>query len=167
MSYFSPRSTWLSLVEETSALFPKNEEASTKPDFTPVSEQTLPGKSIDPGAYLYAEGWDPTHEILEDTIHLAQSQKDAANALFYYCQARHIAKTMADEKNRSSYVLTWLELDKIIAEIHILLGNFDSSELYAREGLDTIRHNKFTSEWDPLITKMALQFFNLLGRSEI
>jgi hypothetical protein len=73
-----------------------------------------------------------------------------------------VAKTMVERWGQEGFLVSWLETDRIIAEIHALIGNAESCATYAREGLDTIKRNKFDASMDLRITKLAVRFFKLL-----
>jgi hypothetical protein len=75
-----------------------------------------------------------------------------------------VAKTLVERWGKSAYLLAWLETDRIIAEIHQLIGQNESCAIYAKEGLDTIKKNRFDASMDLRITKLAIRFFKLLGQ---
>jgi hypothetical protein len=85
-------------------------------------------------------------------------------ALAQYCHARHVAKTLVERWGQGGYLLAWLETDRVIAEIHQLIGQQESCAVYAKEGLDTIKKNRFDASMDLRITKLAIRFFKLLGQ---
>ncbi len=186
MSYFSSRSTWLGLVEFTSPYrYPMDERAGTSEDYTPClpasKTPTLDSHSKDSNdspeqldtlkelrhrLVFYHNQWDFAAELLESNLKLARLQKDDQEALLHYCHARHIAKTLTERMAKTEFLPQWLEIDLIIAEIHQDLGNTESCRLYAQEGLDTIKRNKFPSILDLQITHMAIRFVELVGRQD-
>lgn len=192
MAYFSSKSTWLSLVEGTEAWangdgsplslqdyrpgipFPgaaetspglREEEADAHDFDAPADpEQLRLTRELRHRLFFQHREWEFGPALLGDLLALAKSESDAEEALAYYCQARHVAKTLVEECDRPEYLSSWLETDRVIAELHHLRGNFDSCAMYAREGLETIKKNKFAPEMDMRITRLAIRFFQLLGR---
>lgn len=212
MSYFSSKSTWLSLVDMAEAggsASARSEIPSPDAEGTGIHEPMLDGISLsfedfrpvfpalDPDAgtqaqagdapfpspisqedldymritrdlrhrlFFHFKEWEFGPALLEDHIRLAQSESDPEEALANYCHARHVAVTLVNRNSQINYLLAWLEADRVIAEIHNLLGNYESCALYAKEGLDTIKKNKFPATLDMRITKLTIGFFNLLGR---
>jgi hypothetical protein len=209
MSYFSPKSNWLSLVE---AAQPTGSEAA-HPDADPVPaldglalsfEDFRPcfpaagtrlggprdgdvspdapaaqdiGKVADTAEdldylritmelrhklFFHFKEWEFGPALLEDHLRLAQAQTVPEEALAHYCQARHVAVTMVDKHDQPTYRLAWIEADRVIAEIHDLIGNSESCALYAKEGLQAIKQGKFSGDYDMRITKLAVRFLNLL-----
>jgi hypothetical protein len=112
--------------------------------------------------FFHFKEWEFGPALLEDHLRLAQAQTDAEEALVHYCHARHVAVTLVDRHNQPSYRLAWIEADRVIAEIHDLIGNTESCALYAKEGLHAIKQGKFTADYDMRITKLAVRFLKLL-----
>jgi hypothetical protein len=56
------------------------------------------------------------------------------------------------------------DVNLVLAEIHDLLGQSEKTVFYAREGLMALKGGRFDSALDPFITKLAVRFWNLLGR---
>lgn len=205
MSYFSSKSTWLSLVDAAQLA---GAEAS-KPESIPLDGLALSfedyrpcfpaegasigfsgapasgGPACDPAdgrvpdtaedldyvritldlrhrMFFHYKEWEFGPALLEDHLRLAQAQTDPEDALAHYCHARHVAVTLVDRHDQPSYRLAWIEADRVIAEIHALIGNTESCALYAKEGLNTIKAGKFTADYDMRITKLAVRFLNLL-----
>jgi hypothetical protein len=202
MSYFSSKSTWLSLVDTADT---GNSQAKQKSDsesqvlaesgldgitlscedFTPcfptseensVESESTTAMSTEDFDYLritrdlrhrlffHFKEWEFGPALLEDHIRLAQAETNPEEALVHYCHARHVAVTLVNRTSLPIYILAMLDADRIIAEIHNLIGNHESCELYAKEGLHTIKKNKFDASLDMRITKLTIRFFNLLGR---
>ncbi len=115
--------------------------------------------------FFHFKEWEFGPALLEDHLRLAQAQTDPEEALAQYCQARHVAVTLVEKYAQGNFRLAWIEADRIIAEIHNLIGNDDSCTMYAREGLDAIKSGKFSSSLDMRITKLTVRFLNLLGRA--
>jgi hypothetical protein len=172
MSYFSSKSTWLSLVDfaepENSPEFPASETGST------VLEKALPmtpedydymriTRDLRHRLFFHFKEWEFGPALLEDHINLAQSESDSEEALAHYCHARHVAVTLVKRNAQPFYLMAVLETNHIIAGIHKNLGNIDSCALYAREGLNTIKKNKFAPSLDMQITKLTFQFTEMLG----
>jgi hypothetical protein len=114
--------------------------------------------------FFHFKEWEFGPALLQDHIRLAQAESNPEEALVHYCHARHVAQTLVKRNNQPTYILAFLEADRIIAEIHNLIGNHESCALYAKEGLNTIKKNKFSAALDMRITKLTVGFFNLLGR---
>ncbi|MEO7424149.1 MAG: hypothetical protein ABI036_03115, partial [Fibrobacteria bacterium] len=114
--------------------------------------------------FFHFREWEFGPALLEDHLRLAQAQTDPEEALAQYCHARHVAVTLVHKYDQETYRLAWIEADRVIAEIHNLIGNDESCTLYAREGLDAIKGGKFSSYLDMRITKLTVRFLNLLGR---
>jgi hypothetical protein len=199
MSYFSSKSTWLSLVD-TPATPAGEARISDSPapaldglslsfeDFRPC----LPAQSGDASPrdftaagngssdtaedldylritlelrhrlFFHFKEWEFGPALLEDHMRLAQAQTDPEEALFHYCQARHVAVTLIDKCGQPEFRLAWIETDRIIAEVHALIGNTESCRVYAKEGLEAIKGGKWESDMDMRITKLAVRFLNLL-----
>lgn len=113
--------------------------------------------------FFHFKEWEFGPALLEDHLRLAQAQTDPEAALAHYCQARHVAVTLVDKHDQPSYRLAWIEADRVIAEIHALIGNLESCTMYAKEGLQAIKNGKFTADHDMRITKLTIRFLNLLG----
>jgi hypothetical protein len=112
--------------------------------------------------FFHFKEWEFGPALLEDHLRLAQAQTDPEDALAHYCHARHVAVTLVDRHDQPSYRLAWIEANRVIAEIHALIGNCESCAMYAREGLQAIKSGKFTADYDMRITKLAVRFLNLL-----
>ena len=199
MSYFSSKSTWLSLVDAAGT--PSDEggiPGSHAPgldglslsfeDFRPCHpaqsgdaphrDFTAAGNGSSDTAedldylritlelrhrlFFHFKEWEFGPALLEDHMRLAQAQTDPEEALAHYCQARHVAVTLVEKCGQSEFRLAWIETDRIIAEVHALIGNTESSRVYAKEGLEAIKGGKWESAMDMRITKMAIRFLNLL-----
>lgn len=201
MAYFSPRSTWLSLVDGSGS--PGSErprpDADTPLDGLSLSFEDfrpcLPADGDGPDSdasnaaregvsdtaedldylritlelrhrlFFHFKEWEFGPALLEDHLRLARAQTDPEEALAHYCQARYVAVTLVDKYARESFRLAWIEADRVIAEIHNLIGNDDSCAVYAREGLEAIKSGRFSSSLDMRVTKLTVRFLNLLGRS--
>jgi hypothetical protein len=184
MAYFSPKSTWLSLVEGQENPVPAADPALSFEDYRPCFPG-LGGHDEDEGPSIVAEDtesvritrdlrhrlffhfkeWEFGPGLLEDNLRLAQAQSTPEEALLHYCHARFVAKTLVERWDRKEFLLAWLETDRIIAEVHQLIGQQESCALYAREGLETIKGNRFEAGMDLRITKLAIRFFKLLGNN--
>jgi hypothetical protein len=112
--------------------------------------------------FFHFKEWEFGPALLEDQLRLAQAQTDPEEALVHYCHARHVAVTLVDKHDQPNYRLAWIEADRVIAEIHDLIGNVESREMYAKEGLLAIKQGKFTADYDMRITKLAVRFLKLL-----
>ncbi len=112
--------------------------------------------------FFHFKEWEFGPALLEDHMRLAQAQTDPEEALVHYCQARHVAVTLVDKCGQPEFRLAWIETDRIIAEVHALIGNTESCRVYAKEGLETIKGGKWESDMDMRITKLAIRFLNLL-----
>ncbi|MDQ3000061.1 MAG: hypothetical protein M3Y08_02190 [Fibrobacterota bacterium] len=199
MSYFSSKSTWLSLVDSAGTL-PREAQIPGSPapaldglslsfeDFRPC----LPAQSGDASPrdftaagngssdttedldylritlelrhrlFFHFKEWEFGPALLEDHMRLAQTQTDPEEALVYYCQARHVAVTLVEKCGQSEFRLAWIETDRIISEVHALIGNTESSRVYAKAGLEAIKGGRWESDMDMRITKLAVRFLNLL-----
>lgn len=208
MSYFSSKSTWLSLVDaahlsqSAGTEVPKYEsipldgQALSFEDYRPCfpaegasigssGAPALGGSAADPAdgrvpdtaedldyvritldlrhrMFFHFKEWEFGPALLEDHLRLAQAQTDPEDALAHYCHARHVAVTLVEKYGQPAYRLAWIEADRVIAEIHALIGNTESCALYAKEGLNAIKAGKFTADYDMRITKLAVRFLNLL-----
>ena len=202
MSYFSPKSTWLSLVD---AGKPPRDTASLRidsvhgrgpdgfalpdPDFvavpalasgsaaaTPLSEDGFMGAAesaedldhlritidLRHKLFFHFREWEFGPALLEDHVRMARAQTDPEEALAEYCLARHVAVTLVGKLGQEEQRLAWIEVDRVIAEIEVLIGNLDSAAVYAREGLKAIKNGRFGAEHDMRITRLAIRFLNLL-----
>lgn len=187
MAYFSPKSTWLSLVDgqENPPLRPRDrdDKALAFEDYRPcfpglgghdeseplafVAEDTESlriTQELRHRLFFHFKEWEFGPALLEDHLKLAQAQCIPEEALAQYCHARHVAKTLVERWGQGGYLMAWLETDRIIAEIHQLIGQNESCAVYAREGLETIKKNRFDASMDLRITKLAIRFFKLLGQ---
>ncbi|MEO6094313.1 MAG: hypothetical protein ABIW76_01080 [Fibrobacteria bacterium] len=209
MSYFSSKSTWLSLVDSVQTSRSEAEKSDAQPldgltlsfeDFRPCfpadgagigasrtgdatdasAGKAKIGETADPQdtaedldylritmelrhrLFFHFKEWEFGPALLEDQLRLAQAQTDPEEALVHYCQARHVAVTLVDKHDQPGYRLAWIEADRVIAEIHDLIGNIESREMYAKEGLQAIKQGKFTADYDMRITKLAVRFLKLL-----
>lgn len=193
MSYFSSKSTWLSLVdapgptgagesladapapglgeltlsfEDFRPCFPAGGEGPVSGDGSAETAEDLDylriTKDLRHRLFFHFKEWEFGPGLLEDYLRLAQAQSDPEEALFHYCQARHVAVTLVEKCDQPSFRLAWIEADRVIAEIHDLVGNGESCAVYAREGLDAIKNGKFDASLDMRITKLAIRFLNLL-----
>jgi hypothetical protein len=205
MSYFSPKSTWLSLVD--SGRTPR-EPASTRldgnhssgpdgfalpnPDFVPVAPPAggdAAGRVASPLAeegylgasenaedldhlritidlrhklFFHFREWEFGPALLEDHLRMAKAQTDPEEAAAEYCLARHVAVTLVGKLGQEEHRLAWIEIDRVIAEIQILIGNLETAAVYAREGLKAIKNGRFGADHDMRITRLAIRFLNLL-----
>lgn len=181
MSYFSPKSTWLSLVEGQENPLPSKDDVLSFEDYRPCfpglgghDEEESPSlvaedtesirvtRELRHRLFFQFKEWEFGPGLFEDTLKLAQAQGDPEEALFWYCHARVVAKTLVERWNQEGFLLAWLETDRVIAEVHHLLGRTESCAMYAKEGLDTIKKNRFDSSMEMRITKLAVRFFKLL-----
>ena len=112
--------------------------------------------------FFHFKEWEFGPALFEDHLRLARAQNDPEEALFHYFQARHVAVTLVGKLDQEDYRLAWIETDRVIAEIHALVGNADSSAVYAREGLKAIKNGHFAADHDMRVTKLAVRFLNLL-----
>jgi hypothetical protein len=201
MSYFSSKSTWLSLVD---AGKPARDSASIRPegpsisgpqgfalpetDFVPVAASAAEAaRGAFPAAreggaaetaedldhlritidlrhklFFHFREWEFGPALLEDHLRMAKAQTDPEEAASEYCLARHVAVTLVEKLGREEHRLAWIEIDRVIAEIHVLIGNLESAAVYAREGLKAIKNGRFGADHDMRITKLAIRFLNLL-----
>lgn len=184
MSYFSSKSTWLSLVEAQESPVRAHDGKSLsfedyRPCFPGLGEDAENVGGIhgaeDPESlritrdlrhrlFFHFKEWEFGPGLLEDNLRLAQAQSNPEEALAHYCHARHVAKTLVEKCGQEEFLMAWLETDRIIAEVHHLIGQLESCAVYAQEGLDTIRKNRFDASMDLRITKLAIRFFKLLGK---
>lgn len=185
MAYFSPKSTWLSLVEGQENPPPVNDgRALAFEDYRPcfpglggheegesmaiVAEDTESiriTRELRHKLFFHFKEWEFGPGLFEDNLRLAQAQTNPEEALAHYCHARMVAKTLVERWGQAGFLLAWLETDRIIAEIHQLIGQQESCAIYAKEGLDTIKRNRFDNSMDLRITKLAIRFFKLLGQN--
>ena len=177
MSYFSSKSTWLSLVdtaEAKKASVPRSEitnpdavVSSTSADWTAMTAEDYDYlrivRDLRHRLFFHFKEWEFGPSLMEDHIRMAQAETNAEEALVHYCHARHVAVTLLTRGPQPEYLLAMLETNRAIAEIHSLMGNADSCELYAKEGMDVIRKNKFSASMDMQITKLTVRFLKLLG----
>lgn len=205
MSYFSPKSTWLSLVD--SGRTPRD-TASTRldgnhssgpdgfalpnPDFVPVAPPAggdAAARAVSPLAeegflgasenaedldhlritidlrhklFFHFREWEFGPALLEDHLRMAKAQSDPEEAAAEYCLARHVAVTLVEKLGQEEHRLAWIEIDRVIAEIQVLIGNLESAAVYAREGLKAIKNGRFGADHDMRITRLAIRFLNLL-----
>lgn len=153
--------------------------ALPSPDFTPVAPRDdgpAPGPvdsqedldylritiELRHRLFFHFREWEFGPALLEDHIRLARAQSDPEAALEQYCLARHVAVTLVEKLDLEEYRVAWIETDRVIAEIHALIGNAESSAVYAREGLKAIKQGRFAADHDMRITKLAIRFLNLL-----
>jgi hypothetical protein len=187
MSYFSHRATWLSLVEspETLGNTEGGQDIQGNPDeislssgwtSTPDLFEDESTSTVEDTAQLevmrdlrhrlfFHHGereFGPT--LLLDTMRLARSQNDTEEAVIWYCQARQVAQALVEKQGDAALILAWIEIDHILAELQSVRGNFDSSAMYAREGLDIIKRNRFGVDREARVTELAVRLFRILGR---
>ena len=215
MSYFSSKSTWLSLVDAAhiTPMAPSSGAEAPRPDSgSPLDGHALSFEDYRPcfpaeGASIGSSGahasggsvsdaseasdgrvpdtaedldyvritidlrhrmffhfkeWEFGPALLEDHLRLAQAQTDPEDALAHYCHARHVAVTLVERHDQPTFRLAWIEANRVIAEIHALIGNVESCAVYAKEGLQAIKAGRFTADYDMRITKLAVRFLNLL-----
>jgi hypothetical protein len=187
MSYFSHRATWLSLVESPESLESRDEERKNQenPDgfslssgwtSTPDLYEDDSSATVEDTAQLevmrdlrhrlffhHGESeFGPT--LLADTLRLARSQTDSEEAVAWYCQARQVAQSLVEKQGDAAFILAWIEIDHVLAEMQSARGNFESSAMYAREGLDIIKRNRFGVEREARVTELAVRLFRILGR---
>ena len=228
MSYFSPKSTWLSLVD---SVRPPRDPNTIRPygphgphaqgpdgfalpyaDFVPVADPaaaapdplTPPGGGSAGGGIAGGEGasrgassladegflgaaenaedldhlritidlrhklffhfreWEFGPALLEDHLRMAKAQTDPEEASAEYCRARHVAVTLVEKLGQEEHRLAWIEIDRVIAEIQILIGNMESASVFAREGLKAIKNGRFGADHDMRITRLAIRLLNVL-----
>jgi hypothetical protein len=111
--------------------------------------------------FFHYREWEFGPALLDDHLRLARTQTDPEEALAHYCHARHVAVTLVSKLGQEDFRLAWIETDRVIAEIHALIGNADSSAMYAREGLRAIKEGRFAADHDMRITKLAIRFLQL------
>jgi len=184
MSYFSSRATWLSLVESPEVAANLKDPKDDTADFSPST-------GWDPPSDLFESEADPSSEeivqleimcdlrhrlffhhgerefgpsLLMDTLRLARAQTDSEEAVMWYCRARQIAQNLVEVQGEPGFNMAWIEIDKILAELQSGRGNDESSAMYAREGLDIIKRNRFGAESEARITEWAVRLFRILGR---
>ena len=206
MSYFSPKSTWLSLVDSgrsvrdpsspriddvpsigpdgfawpdrdftavpapASACDEPSREAASLPEAgmpsAPESAEDLDHLRITIDLrhklFFHFREWEFGPALLEDRLRMARAQTAAEEALAEYCLARHVAVTLVEKLGLEEHRLDWIETDRVIAEIHVLIGNLESAAVYAREGLKVIKTGRFGAGHDMRITRLAIRFLNLL-----
>lgn len=114
---------------------------------------------------VYENHWEYGPQLFDDNLRLARLQTRSEGALEYYCHARFIASELVRRDSKPRYLMAWLEIDLIIAEVQMLKGCTDSSRIYAYEGLDLIKHHKFDSGMDSRVTTLALRFLKLIGKA--
>ncbi len=206
MSYFSSKSTWLSLVDadgngagkparDASARmgFSRGPDGIPQPDpdfvavpappsgspaaaASPLAEEGIMGAAesaedldhlritidLRHKLFFHFREWEFGPALLEDHVRMARAQTDPEEALAEYCLARHVAVTLVGKLGQEEHRLAWIEVDRVIAEIHVLIGNLDSAGVYAREGLQAIKNGRFGAEHDMRITRLAIRFLKLL-----
>lgn len=190
MAYFSSKSTWLSLVEGPEAWSHGDGQPLSLQDYRPgipspagAAERDADGDCADSSSghvdleqlrltrelrhrlFFQHQEWEFGPALLRDLLLLARGEANVEEALAYYCQARHVAKVLVEECGLPEFLPSWLDTDRMIAELHHLQGNFDSCAMYAQEGLGKIKCNKFAPSMDMRITRLAIRFFQLLGRN--
>ncbi len=187
MSYFSSRSVWMSLVEapgsfsyhpEPSLAFPslqtamtrlgedwagESEEAKTPSDLEALQNQ----RDLRHRLFFHYREWEFGPALFEDNIALARAQSRPQAALEYYEEARLVAKELVESRGQASFLPAWLETNRVLSEIYALQEQAEKSAFYAREGLQTLKGARFDSKLDPFITKLAVRFWDLLGRVPI
>jgi hypothetical protein len=226
MSYFSSKSTWLSLVDSGRTLGNPGSIrldgshtsgpdgfALPRPDFVPVSAD--PGRKTSGGPapvggaldgvdatggdraawtasplaeegilgaaenaedldhlritidlrhklFFHFREWEFGPALLEDHLRMAKAQSDPEEAAAEYCLARHVAVTLVEKLGQEEHRVAWIEIDRVIAEIQVLIGNLESAAVFAREGLKAIKNGRFGADHDMRITRLAIRFLNLL-----
>jgi hypothetical protein len=108
--------------------------------------------------------WEFGPALIEDNVRLARAQNRAPEAAAHYEEARLVAKSLAEDYGEESYLPAWLEVNRILSEIHSLMEQGEKSVFYAREGLQALRGARFDASLDPFITKLTVRFWDLLGR---
>ncbi len=186
MSYFSPRSTWMSLVESPGSFSfvpdpcvasPSLHSSMTRltADWVHVEQDDEPEiisdletlkcqRDLRHRLFFHHREWEFGPSLLEDNIQLAQAQSNPQEAIAFYEEARLVAKSLAENYGESSFVPAWLEVNRVLSEIYNLQDQSDQSVFYAREGLQALKQGRFDSTLDPYITKLAVRFWSLLGR---
>jgi hypothetical protein len=184
MSYFSLSATWLSLVESPDSSVEHQGNQDLPDDFSPVAGWTSTPNLFEDEATPTCEDVaqlevmrDLRHRLyfhhgerefgpilLQDTLRLARAQADSEEAVAWYCQARQVAQNLVEREAEAEYVLAWVEIDHNLAEMQAARGNFESSAMYAREGLDIIKRNRFGAESEARVTELAVRLFRILGR---
>lgn len=214
MSYFSPKSTWLSLVDagkpardaaSLRSVFPRvhgpdgfalpdpdfvavppagaagaeasgTETAGTEAGASPLADEGMMGAAesaedlyhlritldLRHKLFFHFREWEFGPALLEDHVRMARAQTDPEEALAEYCLARHVAVTLVGKLGQEEHRLAWIEIDRVIAEIGVLIGNLDSAAVYAREGLQAIKNGRFGAEHDMRVTRLAIRFLKLL-----
>jgi hypothetical protein len=132
---------------------------------TPSDLETLKNqRDLRHRLFFHHREWEFGPSLFEDNIQLARAQSDSQEAVVFYEEARLVAKTLSESYGEASFVPAWLEVNRVLAEIHDLLGQSEKTVFYAREGLMALKGGRFDSALDPFITKLAVRFWNLLGR---
>jgi hypothetical protein len=196
MSYFSSKSTWLSLVDsgrlprDTSSIRPNGFPAQgpdgnvpdadfvpvAPPKTSPLAEEGFLGAAenaedldhlritidLRHKLFFHFREWEFGPALLEDHLRMAKAQTDPEEAAAEYCLARHVAVTLVEKLGQEEHRLGWIEIDRVIAEIQILMGNLESAAVFAREGLKTIKNGRFGADHDMRITRLAIRFLNIL-----
>jgi hypothetical protein len=188
MSYFSLRATWLSLVEspESAEVTGNKSEIEGLPvDFVPEagwasSPELFESEAVQsPEETIQLEVMrDLRHRLffhhgekefgpslLLDTLRLARAQIDSEEAVLWYCKARQVAQNLVETQGESAYILAWIEIDQTLAELQGQRGNDESSAMFAQEGLDIIKRNRFGTDREARITELTVRFFRILGRT--
>jgi hypothetical protein len=193
MAYFSPKSTWLSLVD--SGRTPRDPapirldgahtsgpdgfalpDADFVPVASPLAEEGFMGAAenaedldhlritidLRHKLFFHFREWEFGPALLEDHLRMAKAQTDPEEAAAEYCLARHVAVTLVEKLGQEEHRLAWIEIDRVIAEIQILIGNLESAGVFAREGLKAIKNGRFGADLDMRITRLAIRFLNLL-----
>ncbi len=184
MSYFSQRATWLSLVESPESHTQRDLSETLPQDYVPVANWVMSESSFEDEVEETTEGLlqlevmcDLRHRLffhhgerefgpmlLRDTLRMARAQRDPEEAVSWYCRARQVAQTLAEQEGEAGPILSWIELDHLLAELQAARGMSESSAMFAREGLDIIKRNRFGSECEAKVTALAVRLFRLLGR---
>ena len=189
MSYFSPRASWMSLVAapgsfsytpEPGASIPSLDAAMSRLNEDWLAEEPDRGEEIpsDLGIlqnqrdlrhrlFFIHHEWEFGSALFEDNIKLARAQSDPQEAIVFYEEARLVAKTLAENYGEAAFVPAWLQVNRLLAEIHGLLDQAEKTVFYAREGLQAMKSSRFDSSLDPFITKIAVRFWDLLGRTPV
>lgn len=184
MSYFSLRSTWLSLVESPENKNEENPGQDFSYDFVPTAGWTSTPELFESEAVHTTEETqqlevmrDLRHRLffhhgerefgpslLLDTLRLARAQNDTEEAVIWYCRARQVAQNLVEIQGEPEYIMAWIEIDRTLAELQAARGNDESSAMFAQEGLDIIKRNRFGSDREARITELTVRLFRILGR---
>ena len=164
MAYFSPRATWMSLMEPPDSIsFQEEGDGGSIADLEAFKVQ----RDLRHRLFFHHKEWEFGPALLEDTIRLARAQSRPEEAVTYYEEARFTAKLLVEKYGEAAYVPAWLEVNRVLSEIHNLQDEPEKSVFYAREGLLVLKKGRFDPDLDPIITKLAVRFWDLLGRMPV